>query len=187
MAKIQDDEEDGIVEDEDEFFKDDEEFEGFDDGDAKMMLIKNTRTKINSCQNTYAFQNKYCTLVSKPETRYNVPHGFSVLSEIPEATSAILENRVITALSKYQQYIDYIHISDQFSGVIQQDEANSLKQPETKPVLMAGFNLPKDGYSKAEKNRLRVEEFLKVPMLREQKPLPNAVKRNENRKRTYHG
>lgn len=30
-----DDEEDGIVEDEDEFFKDDEEFEGFDGGDVK--------------------------------------------------------------------------------------------------------------------------------------------------------
>lgn len=32
---VQDDEEDGIVEDEDEFFKDDEEFEGFDSGDSK--------------------------------------------------------------------------------------------------------------------------------------------------------
>lgn len=74
-----------------------------------------------------------------------MPTGFSVLSEIPEATSAILENRVITALSKYQQYIDYIHISDQFSGPVQQEDANNLKQPETKPVLMAGFNLPKDG------------------------------------------
>lgn len=74
-----------------------------------------------------------------------MPTGFSVLSEIPEATSAILENRVITALTKYQQFIDYIHISDQFSGPIEQEESNSLKQPETKPVLMAGFNLPKDG------------------------------------------
>ena len=74
-----------------------------------------------------------------------MPTGFVVLSEIPEATSAILENRVITALSKYQQFIDYIHISDQFCGPIQQDETTSLKQPETKPVLMAGFNLPKDG------------------------------------------
>lgn len=80
-----------------------------------------------------------------------MPTGFVVLSEIPEATSAILENRVITALSKYQQFIDYIHISDQFSGPIQQDETTSLKQPETKPVLMAGFNLPKDGDMEAVK------------------------------------
>ncbi|XP_037959958.1 coiled-coil domain-containing protein 47 [Teleopsis dalmanni] len=138
----------------------------------------------------YADLNKYCTLVSKPEDRYNMPSGFSVLSEIPEATSAVLESRVVSALNKYQSYIDYIHISDQFSGPIQQEDANNLKQPETKSMLMAGFNLPtnvemetvkpllilifylmerlkvyrmsKEGKGKADKNRLRVEEeFLK--------------------------
>lgn len=134
--------------------------------------------------------NKYCILVNKPEDRFNLPSGFSVLSEIPEATSALLESRVVAVLSKYQNFIDYIHISDQFSGPIQQDDPNNLKQPEVKRMLMAGFNLPKncdmesvkpllvlvfyimeklrsyrlskDGKAKAEKNRLRVEEeFLK--------------------------
>lgn len=88
-------------------------------------------------------QTKFCSLVAKPEDRYNVPSGFGVLSEIPEATSAILESRVITALNKYQSYIDYLHISDQFSGPVQQEEGSTLKQAETKPVLLAGFNLPK--------------------------------------------
>lgn len=97
----------------------------------------------NNCTFHVSMQNKYCSLVSKPEDRYKVPAGFSVLSEIPEATSAILEARVITALNKYQRYIDYIHISDQFSGPIQQEDANNLKQPETKCMLMAGFNMPK--------------------------------------------
>ncbi|XP_061389328.1 PAT complex subunit CCDC47 [Musca vetustissima] len=149
-----------------------------------------TKKTITKAFKEYADLSKYCTLVSKPETRYNVPAGFSVLSEIPEATSAILENRIITALSRYQQYIDYIHISDQYSGPVQVEDANNLKQPETKPVLMAGFNLPKngdmeavkpllilifylmerlkgyrlskEGQQKAEKNRSRVEEeFLK--------------------------
>lgn len=72
-----------------------------------------------------------------------MPSGFGVLSEIPEATSAILESRVITALNKYQSYIDYLHISDQFSGPVQQEEGSTLKQAETKAVLLAGFNLPK--------------------------------------------
>lgn len=88
-------------------------------------------------------QTKFCSLVAKPEDRYNVPSGFGVLSEIPEATSAILESRVITALNKYQSYIDYLHISDQFSGPVQQEEGSTLKQAETKAVLLAGFNLPK--------------------------------------------
>lgn len=91
----------------------------------------------------FLLQTKFCSLVAKPEDRYNVPSGFGVLSEIPEATSAILESRVITALNKYQSYIDYLHISDQFSGPVQQEEGSTLKQPETKAVLLAGFNLPK--------------------------------------------
>lgn len=39
VVQVQDDEEDGIVEDEDEFFKDDEEFEGFDAGDVKEDVV----------------------------------------------------------------------------------------------------------------------------------------------------
>ncbi|KAH8378382.1 hypothetical protein KR093_011106 [Drosophila rubida] len=148
---------------------------------------KKTITKVFK---EYTDLTKFCSLVAKPEERYNVPSGFGVLSEIPEATSAILESRVITALNKYQSYIDYLHISDQFSGQVQQEEGSTLKQPETKAVLLAGFNLPKhaemetikpllllifylmerlktyrmskEGKSKADKNRLRVEEeFLK--------------------------
>lgn len=149
-----------------------------------------TKRTVTKVFKEYSDLSKYCTQVSKPVTRYNVPDGLSILSEIPEATSAILENRVIIALTKYQQYIDYIHISDQFSGPVQQEDANTLKQPDTKPILWAGFNLPKDGdmeavkpllslifylmerlktyriskegKQKADRNRLRVEEdFLK--------------------------
>ena len=71
-----------------------------------------------------------------------MPNGFSVLSELPEATSAILDSRVVSALNKYGHLIDYIHISDQYNGVIQQEDTANLKQPEVKRMLMAGFNLP---------------------------------------------
>ncbi|XP_055387974.1 PAT complex subunit CCDC47 [Condylostylus longicornis] len=86
---------------------------------------------------------KFCTLVSKPEEKYRMPNGFVVLSEIPEATVSLLsDTRFSGALSKFTNYIDYIHISDQFSGPIQQEDPNVLKQPETKRMLLAGFNLP---------------------------------------------
>ena len=114
-----------------------------------------------------------------------------MLSEIPEGSSAVLDSRVIAALNKYTNFIDFIHISDQYCGVIQQEDANALKQPEVKRMLIAGFNLPqnvdmeqfkpmlvlifyimerlkrfrlsKEGKNKADKNRLRVEEeFLKT-------------------------
>ncbi|KAH8413500.1 hypothetical protein KR009_011817 [Drosophila setifemur] len=149
-----------------------------------------TKKTITKVFKEYTDLSKFCSQVGKPEDRYNVPSGFGVLSEVPEATSAILESRVITALNKYQSYIDYLHISDQFSGPIQQEEGATLKPAETKAVLLAGFNLPKhaemetikpllllifylmerlktyrmskEGKSKSDKNRQRVEEeFLK--------------------------
>lgn len=48
--------------------------------------------------------------------KFGLPTGFYVMSEIAEATSAILDTRVLQAFTKYNQYIDYIHISDQYSG-----------------------------------------------------------------------
>lgn len=133
---------------------------------------------------------KYCSLVNKSEEKYNVPSGFAVLSEIPEASSTMLDSRVLAALNKYGNYIDYIHISDQFCGPVQQEDPNNIKQPDVKKMLMAGFNLPKncnmesvkpllvlvfyimerlkryrlskESKNKADKNRQRVEEqFLK--------------------------
>lgn len=136
-------------------------------------------------------QSKYCILVNNPESKYNVPSGFSVLSEIPEASSAMLDSRVTAMLSKYSHLIDYIYISDQYNGAIsQEDSGQQLKMPDVKNQLLLGFNLPKandmesakpllvlvfyllekikryrlskEGQQKADKNRSRVEEeFMK--------------------------
>lgn len=114
-----------------------------------------------------------------------------MLSEIPEASSAMLDSRVLAILTKYGHLIDYIYISDQHTGAIQQEDTSAaLKMPDVKKQLLVGFNLPKandmdsakpllilvfyllekirryrlskEGMSKAEKNRQRVEdEFLK--------------------------
>ncbi|XP_031619330.1 coiled-coil domain-containing protein 47 [Contarinia nasturtii] len=134
---------------------------------------------------------KFCILVNNPETKYNVPTGMSVLSEIPEASSAMLDSRVTAMMSKYGHLIDYIYVSDQYNGVIsQEDQSQQLKMPDVKKQLSLGFNLPnandmestkplmvlvfyllekikryrlsKEGVQKAEKNRQRVEEeFMK--------------------------
>ncbi|GLV41681.1 uncharacterized protein CBL_13380 [Carabus blaptoides fortunei] len=131
----------------------------------------------------------------KAGDRVGLPSNFNVMSEIPEATSAMLDSRMTAVFNKYADMIDYIHFSDQFSGVKQPDDGSSLKLPDVQKVLMFGFNVPvkgkpiqeameqlkplmvmvfycmdkvkkyrltKEGKSKADKNRQRVEEvFLK--------------------------
>lgn len=62
----------------------------------------------------------YCP-EKRPGEKYDLPSGFLVMSEIAEASSAILDSRVVQAFNKYAQFIDYIHISDQYSGPKQQE------------------------------------------------------------------
>lgn len=62
----------------------------------------------------------YCP-EKRPGEKFALPSGFYVMSEIAEATSAILDTRVLQAFTKFASYIDYIHISDQYSGRKQQE------------------------------------------------------------------
>lgn len=131
----------------------------------------------------------------KPGDRVGLPASFNVMSEISEATSAILDSRMTAVFNKYSELIDYIHFSDQYSGVKQPDDGSALKLPDVQKVLLFGFNVPvkgrpiheameqlkpllvmvfycmdkvrkyrltKEGKTKGDKNRQRVEEaFLK--------------------------
>ncbi|CAH1105825.1 unnamed protein product [Psylliodes chrysocephalus] len=81
----------------------------------------------------------------KPGQNYNITGPFNVMSEIAEATSAILDHKMSAVINKYPEYIDYIHISDQYSGAKQTEDSGALKLPETEKVIMFGFNLPIKG------------------------------------------
>jgi hypothetical protein len=60
-------------------------------------------------------QNVYC-----PERRsvekHGLPSNFSLLSEIVEVATSLLDARIVAVINKYADVIDYIHFSDQFSG-----------------------------------------------------------------------
>lgn len=73
----------------------------------------------------------------KPGEKYNVPSSFNVMSEIPE--SAMLDSKVVAVLNKYAELVDYIHFSDQFSGLKQQDDGGALKLPDTQKVRCLKF------------------------------------------------
>lgn len=116
------------------------------------VAVKKTASKLFKEQSDL---NKFCTLVAKSDEKYKVPTGFAVLSEIPEASAAVLDSRLLAALHKYAALIEYIHISDQYSGPVppaedQSSSAEKLKQPEVKRMLMAAFNLPKGAETDSE-------------------------------------
>jgi hypothetical protein len=84
---------------------------------------------------------QYCINVTKADEKYNLPTGFSVLSEIPEATSAIIDSRIIAVLNKYSQIFESIHISDQYSGpIVQDDGSQQMIKQEVKRMLIVTYN-----------------------------------------------
>ncbi|WAQ94545.1 CCD47-like protein [Mya arenaria] len=137
--------------------------------------------------------------------KYNIPSSFQMLSEIPEASSFILDKRVCSALEQYESQIEYIHISDQYSGPKNQYDDAQTKMPEVTPSLVFCFNVPGKGKTrvsdiegtvvlmklvfycvdkartKAERNRQKAEEaFLKLAHSQRQEA---AQQRREEKRR----
>lgn len=63
----------------------------------------------------YYFQSIYCP-EKKSGSKFGVPDNFSVMSEIGEVTSAMLDSKILAVLHKYSHMVEYLHFSDQFSG-----------------------------------------------------------------------
>lgn len=73
-----------------------------------------------------------------------MPSGYTLLSEIAEASSAFVDARLTTILHKFENVIDYIHISDQFCGAQIEEGSQPMKQPETKKMLIVSFYINSD-------------------------------------------
>lgn len=66
---------------------------------------------------------------------------FFLLNEIPEISAAILDPKVVSVLNQHEDAIDYIHISDQYSGPKPSEyEPQPLKMPETRKIATFAFN-----------------------------------------------
>lgn len=57
------------------------------------------------------------TTEKKNADKFGLPDSYVLFSEIGEVAPVILDQRVISMLTKYEDYFDYIHISDQYSGL----------------------------------------------------------------------
>lgn len=65
---------------------------------------------------SFPFQNTFCA-ERKPTDKYGINSDkFVLMNEIGEVAAAILDARVVSVINKFESCIDYIHISDQYSG-----------------------------------------------------------------------
>lgn len=154
----------------------------------------------------------------KSGDKFGLPDNFIVMSEINEVRAAFLDHKTLAAFERFADYIDYVHISDRYSGPKPYDESspttptpapstsskptnstsasssssaagNIGEKPEHRRMMLVGFSmargstlqeiestvpiltlvlywldrikrlrLSREGKSKAEKNRSRIEE-----------------------------
>lgn len=88
---------------------------------------------------TYCPEKKTCE-------KYGLSSNFTLWSEIGEANATLLDSKVVTLLKKYEDCLDYLHFSDQYSGVKVQEDGQPSKLPEVKRMLIFGFNVPGKGH-----------------------------------------
>ncbi|KAK7110083.1 PAT complex subunit CCDC47-like isoform X2 [Littorina saxatilis] len=80
--------------------------------------------------------------------KYDLPPSYQILSETGEATLAILDKKVCQVLTKFDGLIEYIHLSDQFSGPKSTEDTQPTKLPTVKPCLIFCFTVPGKGKSR---------------------------------------
>lgn len=115
--------------------------------DNFVMCVANKKTGMKLMKGL-ADLSTYCPEKKKPE-KYGLPANFTVMSEMGEVANAMLDAKVLSIIKKYEDCIDYIHMSDQYSGPRIQEDAQPTKLPEVKKVLLFGFNVP--GHVNSEK------------------------------------
>ena len=73
------------------------------------------------CMHIHVHLQSNFTTEKKNAEKIGLPDGYTVFSEIAEATSILLDPKVLAYMSKYDKSIEYIHISDQYMGVRPQE------------------------------------------------------------------
>ncbi|CAK5060831.1 unnamed protein product [Meloidogyne enterolobii] len=116
--------------------------------------------------------------------------SFCVYAEVAEIVPAIIDSTTVHFLKRCEKYIEYVHISDQYSGAKQQDFIlNSDNDDTSMDELLLNFTfyilervknyrLSKEGKIRADRKRQNVQEnFLK--MTHQQRQEAAQIRREE--------
>lgn len=112
------------------------------DMDSFVFCLANKKV-INKMQKDLNDLNWYCQEKRRVDN-FNLPPSFQLLSEIHEGTSSVLDSQVVKCINKYEDLVEYIHMSDQYCGPRNPDDPPA-KMPETSKVMIFGFNTPNKG------------------------------------------
>ncbi|XP_077978055.1 PAT complex subunit CCDC47-like [Glandiceps talaboti] len=133
-----------------------------DDMDSFIFAVANKKTALK-LQKEMQDLSLYCPDKRGGE-KYNLPSSLAVVSEMGEVVNAMLDSKILNCLNSYTDMFDYLHFSDQYSGVkINTDEGQPNKMPPTQKVLIFGFNVPGKG-NPSVRDMQQLEPMMKLVM-----------------------
>ncbi|KAK7575547.1 hypothetical protein V9T40_011833 [Parthenolecanium corni] len=80
----------------------------------------------------------------KPGDKFELPSVFNVMTEVNEVAVSFFDAKTVAAFSKYCDLIEYVHISDRYSGS-KSPEDDPAKPLEYKRMFLVGFSIPDNG------------------------------------------
>ncbi|XKL60437.1 hypothetical protein PGB90_007494 [Kerria lacca] len=81
--------------------------------------------------------------------KFELPANINIMSEINEVAAMFMDAKTVTAFNRYSDLIEYVHISDRYSGPKSPDD-NPNKPLEYKRMFLVGFSIPDTGKSNEE-------------------------------------
>jgi len=123
--------------------------------DPYVFCIGNKKSLIN-LQKNYTDVSLYCGDRLRSSEKFGFSPSMVMLSEVPsELASSIFDQKVLKVLKDNEHLLDYLHISDQFSGLKPQDqEEQVVEPPKVKKVLNMVLNIPSDCTTNDEMEKL---------------------------------
>uniref|UniRef100_A0A0N5CAU4 PAT complex subunit CCDC47 n=1 Tax=Strongyloides papillosus TaxID=174720 RepID=A0A0N5CAU4_STREA len=128
----------------------------------------------------------------KNADKFGLSRNFAIYTELNEVILSLMDTYINECFKKYEKYIDYIHVSDQYTGPTLQEGEVYTKMPDPEVICTVSLNildqiddpelnnelmsfifnfieklkkvkLSREGKTKADKNRAAVEaKFLKM-------------------------
>ncbi|RWS04773.1 coiled-coil domain-containing protein 47-like protein [Dinothrombium tinctorium] len=117
--------------------------------DAFVFCVANKKTALKLVKEMNDIST-YCPERKAPDKFGVSGDTFVLMNEIGEVASVLFDSKVVSLLNKYDKCIDYIHISDQFSGPKLPEETQIIKLPEVKKIMIFAFSCHDIGKVNAE-------------------------------------
>jgi len=118
-----------------------------DDMESFVFAIFKKKTALKMAKNL-ADISALCPEKKNPE-KYGIPSSFVMYNELGEVPSSLIDSKITTILNKYENLVEFIHLSDQYSGQKLVDD-QPVKSADVKRILIFSFNVPGRGHSTSE-------------------------------------